>query len=178
MSDLLPARAARTPSKVADVLRLLGALLCVSGASLMVGAEVLVLIQRTAIEHAQYAACVAAYPYQAVLVPPPEAISGPQQDLCLAPAAIALLVIGVRVLLGKSPGVAPPAATLLGVGGAVGMCALLFPLSFFSHSFSPCPFEVAGRNELLFWLGLLVGLVGSIVLSRTTRYRPLRLEDA
>jgi hypothetical protein len=106
-------------------------------------------------------------------------IVGPQVDVFVAPAALALLVMGVRVLIGKSPGISPPAATVLLVGGALMIYFISLPIGVAAGPVTPCYVLAAGSsNGPLFSAGVLSGLLGGIMLSRTTRYRPLRLEVA
>jgi hypothetical protein len=106
---------------------------------------------------------------------------GPHQDLYLAPAVLALLVMGVRALIGKTPGIAPTLTALLLVVGAF--------LTYFDRLGGhfdpatpspdvPCGSSQTGSLEPLFFVGLLAALLGCIVLSRTTRYRPLGFHDA
>jgi hypothetical protein len=109
-------RAARPPSKTAAVLRVVGALLCLGSVALMVSSEIVVPVQWAAIQQAQYAAC---FPEASPIFVTNVTIIGPQHDLCVAPAVLALLVIGVRVLIGKTPGIAPPAAVLFLLGGSL-----------------------------------------------------------
>jgi hypothetical protein len=157
--------------------RLLGALLCLASVALMLASELLVLPYLPELEHAQCA------PPPGLPTPQDMIIVGAQLDIFVAPAALALLLMGVRVLLGKSPGISPPVATVLLVGGALMIYFLSLPLGIAMESalgsVPPCYVRAAGSsNGPLFPAGVLAGLLGGIMLSRTTRYRPLRLEDA
>jgi hypothetical protein len=106
---------------------------------------------------------------------------GPHQDLYMAPAVLALLVMGGQVLVGKTPGIPPTLTALILV-----VCAFLTSMDRLMGHFDPATFSPAspcgssqtGSLEPMFFVGLLAALVGCSVLSRTTRYRPLGWHDA
>ena len=60
------------------------------------------------------------------------------------------------------------------------MSCVLFPFLRLTMGHPPpvCQIVLAGSVELLFWVELLAGLIGSIMLSRTTHYRYRPIQDA
>jgi hypothetical protein len=165
---------ARPHSKGAAFFRLLGALLCLGGALVAVATEAFVILNQAAIEQSQYAACVASNPFPGV-APLSRVVAGPQRDLFLAPAVTVLVVVGARTLVRKAPGIAPPAAMLLILGGTFVWFIQGFSfVGLLDRGPIVCPIVLVGSGQLVFWLGLLAGLIGSIMLSHTTRYRPVQ----
>jgi hypothetical protein len=168
------------PFGSAAVLRLLGALLCLGGATLMVVTEFVTWqqtwLQLTAAAHAGQCALG---PW--LSSPLAWVREGPHQDLYMAPAVLALLVMGGRVLVGRTPGIPPTLTSLLLV-----VCGFLTYLDrLMRHPdlasvspATPCGSSQSGSLEPMFMVSLLAALLGCIVLSRTTRYRPLGWHDA
>jgi hypothetical protein len=176
-----PASPDSPPFPRTRALRLLGALLCLGSVAAVVVAEIMAWrdtwLQQTALVRAQQCppSPDLASPLAYILSGPS---TGPQPDLWLAPALLALLVMGVRVLAGKLPAVPPTLAAVLLV-----VCAFLTYFDILSGrptfvSGPVCAILPGARFEPAFPLGLLGGLLGCVVLARTTRYRPLGLHDA